>query len=60
VAWRANGRGQAVPGGAFVNGDRAAFRHGETTYVLTLLGDGRAGSAHLSWLVAQAVTRAVG
>jgi hypothetical protein len=58
VAWRANGRGQAVPGGAFVNGDRAAFRHGETTYVLTLLGDGRAGSTRLPWLLAQAVTRA--
>jgi hypothetical protein len=55
VAWRANSRGTALPGGdAFVSGERAAFRRGETTYVVTLLGDGRAGSAHLPWLVAQA------
>ena len=54
VAWRANSRGQQLPGGAFVSGDRAAFRLGETTYVVTLLGEGRAGRAHLPWLVAQA------
>ncbi|WP_433362075.1 DUF2207 family protein [Actinoplanes sp. CA-142083] len=54
VAWRANQRGQQMPDGSFVAGDRAAFRHGETTYVVTLMGEGRAGRAHLPWLVAQA------
>ncbi|MFC7272670.1 DUF2207 family protein [Paractinoplanes rhizophilus] len=54
VAWRANQRGAEVPGGAFVAGDRAAFRRGETTYVVTLMGEGRAGRPHLPWLVAQA------
>ena len=58
VAWRANRRGQAVaglPGEAFVSGERAAMRLGETTVVLTLLGAGRSGAAHLPWLLAQAV-----
>jgi hypothetical protein len=58
VAWRANQRGQQHPGGAYVNGDRAAFRLGETTYVVTLMGEGRGGRAHLPWLVAQAGQRA--
>jgi hypothetical protein len=53
VAWRANRRGQELPGGAFVSGERAAFRLGDTTYVITLLGDGKAGRAGLPWLVAQ-------
>jgi hypothetical protein len=60
VAWRANSRGQEIPGvagGAYVNGERAAFRHGDTTVVLTLLGDGRPGQAHLPWLVGQAGAR---
>jgi hypothetical protein len=54
VAWRANSRGQEA-GGAFYDGDRAAFRRGDTTYVLTLLGDGRAGRGHLPWLIGRAV-----
>jgi hypothetical protein len=45
------------PGGAYVNGERAAFRHGDTTVVLTLLGDGRQGQAHLPWLLGQAGAR---
>jgi len=40
-----------------VSGERAAFRLGDTTYVITLLGDGRAGRAGLPWLVAQAGQR---
>jgi Predicted membrane protein (DUF2207) len=61
VAWRANNRGQEVPGipgGAYVSGDRAAFRHGDATVVVTLLGDGRQARAHLPWLLAQAGARA--
>jgi len=57
VAWRANRRGQELPGGAFVSGERAAFRLGDTTHVITLLGDGKAGAAGLPWLVAQAGQR---
>jgi predicted membrane protein DUF2207 len=60
VAWRANSRGEQLPGfpgGACVNGDRAAFRQGDTTVVLTLLGDGRQGRAHLPWLLGQAGAR---
>jgi hypothetical protein len=60
VAWRANSRGQEVPGvgdGAFVDGPRAALRHGDTTVVLTLLGDGRARQSYLPWLLSQAVIR---
>jgi hypothetical protein len=57
VAWRANQRGQELPGGAFVSGERAAFRQGDTTYVITLLGEGKAGRAGLPWLVAQAGQR---
>jgi len=54
VAWRANARGQALPGGAFQNGDRAAFRRGDATVVLTLMGEGRAGWAQLPWLLGRA------
>jgi hypothetical protein len=57
VAWRANSRGQELPGfpgGAFVSGERAAFRHGDTTVVLTLMGEGRAGQAYLPWLLERA------
>ena len=57
VAWRANQRGQQLPGGAFVSGERAAFRQGDTTYVITLLGEGKAGRAGLPWLIAQAGQR---
>jgi hypothetical protein len=60
VAWRANSRGEQLPGfpaGAYVSGDRAAFRQGDTTVVLTLLGDGRQGRAHLPWLLGQAGAR---
>ena len=60
VAWRANSRGQEVPGvadGAFVDGIRAALRHSDTTVVLTLLGDGRARQSYLPWLLSQAVIR---
>jgi hypothetical protein len=56
VAWRANQRGQET-GGAYVNGERAAFRQGDTTVVLTLLGDGRSGAGYLPWLVEQARSR---
>ena len=59
VAWRANQRGQAVAGlagEAFVSGERAAMRLGDTTVVLTLLGTGRAGSPHLPWLLTQAAS----
>ena len=61
VAWRANSRGQQLPGfpgGAYLNGGRAAFRHHETTLVLTLVGDGRKGEAYLPWLLGQAAARA--
>ena len=60
VAWRANSRGQELPGiadGAWANGERAALRHGDTTVVLTLLGDGRDRQAYLPWLLSQAATR---
>jgi hypothetical protein len=60
VAWRANSRGQQVPGipgGAYVSGDRAAFRHEDSTVVVTLLGDGKQGRAHLPWLIGQAGAR---
>ena len=56
MAWRANSRGQEVPGiadGAYVNGDRAALRHGDTTVVLTLMGDGRARRDFLPWLLSR-------
>ena len=59
VAWRANQRGLQVPGiadGAYASGARAAFRQGDTTVVVTLLGDARAGAAHLPWLLGQAAT----
>jgi hypothetical protein len=61
VAWRANSRGQQLPGfggEAYVNRERAAFRRGDTTVVLTLLGDGRQGQPHLPWLLGQAGARA--
>jgi hypothetical protein len=60
VAWRANSRGEQLPGfpaGAYVSGDRAAFRQGDTTVVLTLLGDGRQGRGHLPWLLGRAGAR---
>jgi hypothetical protein len=60
VAWRATSRGREVPGvgdGAFVAGPRAALRHGDTTIVPTLLGDGRARQSYLPWLLSQAVIR---
>jgi predicted membrane protein DUF2207 len=61
VAWRANSRGQQLPGiadGAYASGERAALRHGDTTIVLTLLGDGRTRREHLPWLLAQAAVPA--
>lgn len=60
VAWRANSRGQELPGiadGAWASGERAALRHGDTTVVLTLLGDGRNRQAYLPWLLSQVATR---
>jgi hypothetical protein len=60
VAWRANSRGQELPGiadGAWASGERAALRHGDTTVVLTLLGDGRDRQEYLPWLLSQAATR---
>ena len=60
VAWRANSRGQELPGiadGAFVSGYRAALRRGDTTVVLTLLGPGRDRRDYLPWLLSQAATR---
>jgi len=59
-AWRANSRGQALPGigdGAFASGDRAALRVGETTVVFTLMGEARDRQAYLPWLAAQCATR---
>jgi len=59
-AWRANSRGQALPGigdGAFASGERAALRVGETTVVLTLMGEARDRQAYLPWLAAQCATR---
>jgi hypothetical protein len=59
-AWRANSRGQALPGigeGAYAAGDRAALRVGETTVVVTLLGDGRGRHAYLPWLLHQGAAR---
>jgi hypothetical protein len=60
VAWRANSRGRELPGiadGAWASGERAALRHGDTTVVLTLLGDGRDRQEYLPWLLSQAATR---
>lgn len=59
-AWRANSRGQALPGigdGAFASGERAALRVGETTVVLTLMGEARDRQAYLPWLAAQCAAR---
>lgn len=59
-AWRANSRGQALPGigdGAFAAGERAALRIGETTVVLTLMGEARDRQAYLPWLAAQCAAR---
>jgi hypothetical protein len=59
-AWRANSRGQALPGigeGAYAAGDRAALRVGGTTVVVTLLGDARGRHAYLPWLLNRAVAR---
>jgi hypothetical protein len=60
VAWRANSRGTELPGvldGAFLSGERAAVRHGDTTVVLTLLGEARSRSEFLPWLLGQAAGR---
>ena len=60
VAWRANSRGQELPGigdGAFVSGERAALRRGDTTVVLTLMGAGRDRQAYLPWLLSQTAAR---
>ncbi|WP_332107746.1 hypothetical protein [Phytohabitans flavus] len=59
-AWRANSRGQALPGigdGAYASGDRAALRVGETTVVFTLMGEARDRQAYLPWLAAQCAAR---
>jgi hypothetical protein len=59
-AWRGNSRGEALAGigeGAYVNGDRAALRVGETTVVVTLLGSARGRRAYLPWMLQQAVIR---
>ncbi|MFC0527605.1 DUF2207 family protein [Phytohabitans kaempferiae] len=59
-AWRANSRGQELPGigdGAYASGDRAALRLGDTTLVLTLLGEARGRHTYLPWLLAQCATR---
>jgi hypothetical protein len=59
-AWRANSRGQSLPGigdGAFAAGERAALRVGETTVVLTLMGEARDRHAYLPWLAAQCAAR---
>ncbi|GLI02873.1 DUF2207 family protein [Phytohabitans aurantiacus] len=59
-AWRGNSRGEALAGigeGAYVNGDRAALRAGETTVVLTLLGPARGRRTYLPWLLQQAAAR---
>ncbi|MCW6004214.1 DUF2207 domain-containing protein [Micromonospora sp. CPCC 205371] len=59
-AWRGNSRGEALAGigeGAYLNGDRAALRVGETTVVLTLLGPARGRHVYLPWLLQQAAVR---
>ncbi|BCB90769.1 hypothetical protein Psuf_080820 [Phytohabitans suffuscus] len=60
LAWRANSRGQALPGigdGAYTSGDRAALRVGDTTVVFTLMGEARDRQPYLPWLAAQCATR---
>jgi hypothetical protein len=59
-AWRANSRGQALPGigdGAYASGERAALRVGDTTVVFTLMGEARDRQAYLPWLAAQCAAR---
>jgi hypothetical protein len=59
-AWRANSRGQALPGigdGAYASGERAALRVGDATVVLTLMGEARDRQAYLPWLLGQCASR---
>lgn len=60
IAWRANSRGDALPGigtAAFTRGDRAAGRAGTTTVILTLVGAGKGRRQGLPWLLQQAISR---
>jgi hypothetical protein len=60
LAWRTNSRGDALAGigdGAYTKGDRAAARHGDTTVLLTLLGDGKVRRQALPALLRQATAR---
>jgi hypothetical protein len=62
-AWRSNSRGTALPGigdGAYLAGDRAALRVGETTLVLTLLRDAKGRHSQLPWLLQRAAARLTG
>jgi hypothetical protein len=51
LVWRANSRGTQHPSGAFINGDRAALRTGDSTVVLNLTGEGKVARNALPWLV---------
>ena len=60
IAWRANSRGDALPGigdGAYTKGDRAAARVRDTTVILTLVGSGKGRRQSLPWLLQQAASR---
>jgi hypothetical protein len=60
VAWKANRRGQELPGiagGAYVQRDRAVFRVRDSTVVVTLMGEARGADAFLPWLLEQAGQR---
>jgi hypothetical protein len=61
LAWRTNSRGTPVPGigdGAWVSGNRAVARVGDTTLVLTLLGEAKGRTARYPVLLRQAAARA--
>jgi hypothetical protein len=58
IAWSANARGTTTPlpgigDGAYASGNRAVLRVGDVTLVVTALGSGRVGTAHLPWLLSR-------
>jgi hypothetical protein len=59
MAWRTNSRGQLVSGigdGAYLTGNRAVARKGDTIVLITLAGKGKGHSDQLGELMRQAVT----
>ena len=60
MAWRSNSRGESLPSigdGAWVRGNRAVAKSGESIVVLTLMSAAKGRSAGLSTLLSQAVAR---